>query len=890
MAAKLVNECSDETLFDCKRDKTAFGMTLAEFMEYFNNGQAHYIPPIIGTNNGEKLDQAYIENIENKKNVDAYVKSDLDKIDLLSDVFIKNVPDMVLVPPIKKKIRDELHDDELQFFSWVEFSDHSGREFSFWFFPVVSFQNNTTDELINNTLSVIEFGRTVRRLYRNDKRITSFSPGNCYGNQQKNCNTCPNEESVRVTLVSYPKPLSDSDDSEYLDYLCRKNEIITDNLEEESYESATVGGGQTKVICLTVCDNRFEQKLGDTDLLVFQNGEIGNAIYRAWISTGFVKQSYTFVIHKTSKLPLWVGKSTFDPPKDEEVFARACKGVKNMIKQEKLNKTSCALITTNQVDACIRALSGLIKAAKLELPVMVNLSTGTDTYSEIYPNEIKKKVLKVIKERNINFLCFSIVDLFLERTKDLIKYLKDQTGLPIIVGGIHAELYPEESIRIEGVDAICVGEAYTSFVNVLQHWYNRFDMDLPDFWFKNTQGDTKKNRVTNFFNNDDYLKIPIPDYSYSNYYLLDGSELRDLTATPNIGPFKVEQHQIGHEGSIIYSSMGGCSNHCSFCNLTAQVKLRQEMLHECGCNSKVPQFRHKPLATVKEELEQLTEYNKNMKFLCIMENDFTCRKLGDLTKYCELIKRICNVPFYTMLAPNTISEDKLRVMIANGFIELNMGIQTNAEFNKEYYDRHIEDEEILKVVNMVSRVRKESNNKPYPFYDFINFNPEEPDESMKLTVKLVKKFPVPFDFVIHHLTLGDELLLYKRLISEHKVPEKEVMQTTSSDYHNLNVDDYKGWKTLYMNLLLEWIAGSHTDNQAGRIPKNIAELRQTPFGKRLFADDLVQQIEFPDDTDVFDLFTNILYPILNSDIKHSLLKKLNGLLEPVMYNNQKKMK
>lgn len=427
-------------------------------------------------------------------------------------------------------------------------------------------------------------------------------------------------------------------------------------------------------------------------------------------------------------------------------------------------KQCTALITTNQIDACIRALSGLIQGVGMQEPVLFNLSTGTGLYPDKYPDDIKAQVLSIVKDKNCSFLCFSIVDLFLNRTLDLIQYLKQSTNLPIIVGGIHAELYPDEIINAGGVDAICVGEAYTSFVNVIVNWDKRFDTELPDFWFKSDDGVIKKNKLSLFFNGDDYNKVPTPDYSYRNYFLLDGGTLKDLTSTPDAGPFKVEQHQIGHDGSIIYSSMGGCSNHCSFCNLTAQVKLREEMIRRDGCRDRVPRYRQKPLSMVKKELEDLKKYNKNIKFLCVMENDFTCRTEEHVAEYCGYIKSICNVPFYTMLAPNTISEKKLQSMIDNGFMELNMGIQTNAEFNNNYYDRQIPDSKILDVVNMVNKYE----DKVYPFYDFINFNPEEHDESMKKTVDLIRRFPLPFDFVIHHLTLGKELLLYKRLVHKKK--------------------------------------------------------------------------------------------------------------------------
>ena len=419
-------------------------------------------------------------------------------------------------------------------------------------------------------------------------------------------------------------------------------------------------------------------------------------------------------------------------------------------------------------------------------------------------------------------------------------------------------------------------------MEVLNKWNERFEIDLPDFWFKKGNGEIKKNRVSLFFNGADYNSVPIPDYSYRNYFLLDGGTLKDLTSTPDAGPFKVEQHQIGHEGSIVYSSMGGCSNHCSFCNLTAQVKLREDMLKKDGYREHVPRYRQKPLSKVKSELEELKKYNKNMKFLCVMENDFTCRDEDHVNEYCGYIKNICNVPFYTMLAPNTISEQKLQSMIANGFIELNMGIQTNAEFNDKYYDRQIPDQKILSVVNMINQYK----GKVYPFFDFINFNPEETDDSMKKTIGLIKQFPLPFDFVIHHLTLGKELLLYKRLVEDKRIPGKEVEQTASSDYHNLNMDDYVGWKTLYMNMLLEWIAGPHNDTCIGRIPRQLDRLRASVFGKKLFSHEEIKKIAIPDGADFATIFTDLLYPVLNDTAQRGLLKELNSLLPDVKYTNQ----
>lgn len=772
----------------------------------------------------------------------------LNDINLAQDFFIKGLSDIDFSPYVLPKVR-KVFSKGVQFLTWIE---HEGK--SFWLFPVIFYKNNDLAEMINGVHSIIELRKMVIKLYNDvssDGEIDKNIKVGIFGNY--------NEEFDKLNSAVDEKSL----------YLRRRlSKIIEDNINEVDN------------VTIIPISHQFEKviKREDLDIFLVSDGFMGNMLYRAWISMGFITKHVSLVYLEDFYLPLWLGKSVQDLNNQvEPLFAIACKGLKDKVRKEKFQNNKCALIITNQVDACIRALGGLIRYTGLPDPIMFNLSTGTGTYTDAYPADIKQQVLRVIRDTKCNFLCFSIVDLFLNRTIDLIRYLKKETGLPTIVGGIHAELYSQQTIEIDVIDAICTGEAYESFIKVLLYWDKRFDLDLPDFWFKKENGEIKKNKLTPFYHDRAFESVPIPDYSYVNYHLLDGVKLRDISNTPDAGPFKVEQHQIGHEGSVIYSSMGGCSNRCSFCNLTTQVELRKIE------DPDVRTFRQKPMSLVKNELEALTNYNRSMKFICIMENDFTCRSPKDVKEYCELISSICKVPFYTMVSPNTLNENKLRAMVDNGLKEINMGIQTNQGFNIKYYDRMITDDKILEIVGIINKYK----DNVYPFYDFINFNPEEPDESMLKTINLICNFPKPFDFVIHHLTLGEELLLYKRLMTEKKVPGEEVKRTGVSDYHNLKFDDYKGWKTLYLNLFLEWIAGPHNEEFAGRIPRKLEKLKETKFGRRLFDDERIKGIDIDPHTDIYILFTRTLFDVLNSTENRDFLKELNDLLPSVRYTNQK---
>ena len=119
------------------------------------------------------------------------------------------------------------------------------------------------------------------------------------------------------------------------------------------------------------------------------------------------------------------------------------------------------------------------------------------------------------------------------------------------------------------------------------------------------------------------------------------------------------------------------------------------------------------------------------------------------------------------------------------------------------------------------------------------------------------------------------------------MPGDEVKKTNLSDYHNLNFDDYKNWGTFYLNLFLEWIAGPHNKEWAGRIPKKIDKLKSMNFGKKLFENDKVKTIKIESGVDIFTLFTTgTLFDILNNHDNRDFLKELNNLLPTLKYTNQ----
>lgn len=470
-----------------------------------------------------------------------------------------------------------------------------------------------------------------------------------------------------------------------------------------------------------------------------------------------------------------------------------------------------ALITTNQIDIGIRAISGILKDAGYET-VLINLSSREDFYPIVYPQTIKEALRPLIEQCDI--VGISVSDLFFKRAQDLAAWIKTTLGKKVVLGGIHAQLYPEECISSSGVDAICIGEGIRTIRSLIDapDWE---EICIDDFWIKGNDGCVRKGNVLPMLAPDEMRAVPLPDYTYDDYWLLNQKQLSIDLIKNSGGCFHIEQHQIGHPDSFVASFMFGCTNKCSYCNITA---LTVKWHKDCPQNKR---YRIKPNDIIIKELDLIKENNPNMKFCCIMDNDFTARTVDEIREFFSYFKKNIGVPVYLMVSPNTLTEEKLALMVEGGLKEINLGIQTNEETNSSMYDRPISDALIIEKANLINIYADHI----YPFYDILIFNKNESIESLLKTISLIKNLPRPFDLVPHFLTLGYAVPLYKTFnCNDNRTSSASPDKLATSNYHNFDFNEYSSWDNCYLNLIIKFMEGSHTEQRYGKLPRLTTEL------------------------------------------------------------------
>ena len=149
-----------------------------------------------------------------------------------------------------------------------------------------------------------------------------------------------------------------------------------------------------------------------------------------------------------------------------------------------------ALITVTQMDIGITAIAGVLRSN--DIPAMIiNLQTDESGDPVKYPQKVIDQVIELIN--GIEYVGISVHDMFFRRAcflSDRIKAVYPDTV--VVMGGIHAELYPEECIEIPSVDAVCIGDGYYSFMDLIRKWNKRDELDILNTWVRLDNGKIKK--------------------------------------------------------------------------------------------------------------------------------------------------------------------------------------------------------------------------------------------------------------------------------------------------------------------------------------------------------------------------------------------------------------
>ncbi len=259
----------------------------------------------------------------------------------------------------------------------------------------------------------------------------------------------------------------------------------------------------------------------------------------------------------------------------------------------------------------------------------------------------------------------------------LMPMIKNATEAPIIVGGYHPTLYPEECIAAEHVDYICRGEGEESLLDLVDALESGSDpRPIPGLWLK-----TGSNGSTEITKNE--LRILNPTLDDFPDWDRDIFDFKSILRERGTGT-------LAHTRYTMPIGAGrGCPDICTYCSNSAMLKLYR---------GKGRYVRKRSPQQIIDEMKVLLDHYP-IKFFEFWDERIAIFPQW-IFEFCELYKKEIGIPWSADMRVERATPDILSAMKDAGCYMVWFGVEAgNEEYRKQSLKRFMKTSDIVEAFN-----------------------------------------------------------------------------------------------------------------------------------------------------------------------------------------------
>ena len=240
-------------------------------------------------------------------------------------------------------------------------------------------------------------------------------------------------------------------------------------------------------------------------------------------------------------------------------------------------------------------------------------------------------------------------------------------GIPVLVGGIYPTFAPDDVIREESVDILCMGEGELAMVELCRRMAEGVSYDdIPNLWIKKPDGTIISNHMGPTININE---LPFPDYDMFDaqrfFRPMQGKLLRIMP---------IEMHR-------------GCPYQCAFCEDPIQSRMYQA-IGERYHRAKSPQKLIEELRILVDKYQAEYIYFNAETFFAMPDRYFV--ELAE--RYAEEI----HLPFWMQTRPETLTAPHVERLKKMNVAHVNIGLEHgNEEFRAKVLKRKMSNSLII---------------------------------------------------------------------------------------------------------------------------------------------------------------------------------------------------
>jgi len=367
------------------------------------------------------------------------------------------------------------------------------------------------------------------------------------------------------------------------------------------------------------------------------------------------------------------------------------------------------------IDLGLRYISSVLKAAGHDVR-MIFMTSRRATARVDFRESLLHDLVGQLRDRDL--IGMSLMTNTFHRACALTNRIRE-AGLrtPIIWGGTHPTVAPDESLEV--ADIVCVGEGERPMLELVERLERGRDpTDVAGLAFR--EGGPFGNQQT--LRNppgpleQDLDGYPFPDYELATHWVTERDRL--VPARP--------ENLRGVLRRLRILTTRGCPNRCTFCNNTAWRRIYQ---------GRGPWVRKRSLENIFRELQWVRERFVSVEAVNIVDDLFFVRSDEEIAEFAAEYKRRINLPLELDASPNTITEAKIRALAELPISLISMGIESASRDTLEnIYDRPTPIDRIARCIELLHRYRIPAE------YHYLVSNPYEPGRNVIETMRFIASY------------------------------------------------------------------------------------------------------------------------------------------------------
>lgn len=280
----------------------------------------------------------------------------------------------------------------------------------------------------------------------------------------------------------------------------------------------------------------------------------------------------------------------------------------------------------------------------------------------------KDEFLAEVKKHNPDLIGFSVRTNNYNEVIQYIPFIKKHFKTPVICGSYHATLFPEEVLRVDGVDMVCIGEGEYPLFEILDAMQKGESWDnVRSVWVKKKDGEIVKNSIRPMI--EDLNALPIPDFDLFDYRNLTSSKI--------------------YTAGVMLSR--GCIFNCTYCcNRTIRNLYPNK--------NKYHRVRS-PQNSIKY-LKKLLRDHKYIKYISFWDNNLSLPREW-CAEFLQIYKKEINLPFACNLHASTVDEEVIKWLKKAGCYRVHFGVEAgNEKFRAKMLKRGMKNEKIKEAFDL----------------------------------------------------------------------------------------------------------------------------------------------------------------------------------------------